>query len=245
MTELPAKLVVRRAMSRATLVLAGIAALAGLAALYVVYELGRYQGGYDMLAAAKQRSQLRTQATQLARQNGSLRRRVAELDTLRIGAEQERAALARTIGALQSQVASQAQQLAFYRGLVSRGAPGADAGIGVEIQNLHINAGRAAGSFEVNLTLLQTAHPQSAVAGTYQLSVDGRDRGKPRTLEFADLTAAKQPTEPFNFRYFQSMRVDIAIPAGFSPEHLTVELRASGKQVNPLIQTFPWKPDAS
>jgi Family of unknown function (DUF6776) len=245
MTELPAKLVVRRAMSRGTLVLASIAALAGVAALCVVYELGRYEGGFDVLAAGKQRSQFMERTTALERENAALRKQIAELDTMRVGREQERAELARAIGALQSEVASQSQQLAFYRGLVSHGQAEADLGTGLEIQELHITAHDPPGRFEVHLMLLETAHPQAAVSGTYQLSVQGQDRGKPQTLQFAALTDGKQADERFSFRYFQSVQIDIALPSGFAPEHLTVELRAGGKGMNPLIQTFPWKVDAS
>jgi Family of unknown function (DUF6776) len=245
MTQVPARLVVRRAASRGTLVLASIAALAGLAALWVVYELGRYEGGYDMLAAARQRSQLLEQTAALDKQNGSLRRQIARLETMRVGREQERAELARTIGALQSQVASQAQQLTVFRGLVSHGQAEAELGSGLEIQELHITADSPPGRFEVHLMLLETAHPQTAVTGTYQVSVEGRDLGKSRTLQFAALTGSKQAAEPFSFRYFQSVQVDIDLPSGFAPEHLTVELRAGNKQINPVIQTFPWKVDAS
>jgi len=97
----------------------------------------------------------------------------------------------------------------------------------------------------VHLMLLETASPQAAVTGTYQLSVQGQDGGRPRTLPFAALTGSKQAEVPFSFRYFQSVQIDIALPSGFAPEHLTVELRAGGKGINPLIQTFPWKVDAS
>lgn len=245
MQELPRKLVVRRAFSRATLVLMSIAALAGLAALCVAYEFGRYEGGYDVLAAASEHERLEARSSGLEKQNAALHRRIAELETMRVGRNQERAELARTIGALQSQVASQAQQLAVFRGLVTHGSGAAAIGTGLQIEELHITAGAPAGRYAVHLMLLETARPQAAVKGTYQLSVEGRDRGKRRTLEFAALTSAKRAEEPFSFRYFQSLQVDIAIPMGFAPEHLTVELHSGGKHVNPLIQTFPWKVDAT
>ncbi|MGH8149813.1 MAG: DUF6776 family protein [Steroidobacteraceae bacterium] len=246
MTELPAKLVVRRATSRHLLVLASIAALAGVAAVLVVYQLGRYAGGYDMLAAARQRSELTVTAARLQKTNDALRKQIAELDTMGVGRAQERAELARTIGELQSQVAGQAQQLAFYRGVVSHSDPRGDLGAGLEIQQLHISATAPPGRFEVDLMILQTARPQAVVQGTYQLSVAGRQQGKPATLGFVALTGGGPPGAPFSFRYFKSLQVDIAIPAGFSPERLTVEVKAGGKRpANPLIQTFPWKVDAS
>ena len=50
---------------------------------------------------------------------------------------------------------------------------------------------------------------------------------------------------PFNFRYFQNFEQEIAIPAGFAPERLTVEVRSGKKGVSPVTQTFPWNVDAS
>lgn len=245
MAELPPRLVVRRALSRGTLVLGIVAALAAVAALGVVYEIGRYAGGYNMLAVASEHHQLAVRVRRLETQNVALHRRLVRLQAMRLGRQQELAELARTIGALQSQVASQAQQLAVYRGLVTHGTGAAEVGTGLEIEELHITAGQPRGRYAVRMMLLETARPQAAVQGTYQLSVEGRDRGRPRTLEFAALTGEKQAVKPFKFRYFHSLEIDIALPAGFAPQHLTVELRSGGRHVNPLIQTFPWKVDAT
>ncbi len=298
MTELPANLVIRRVAPRRTLVLTSVAVVGGLLALGASFEAGRYEGGYDVLAAARQRAQLEATTARLEKDNGALHKQVTDLDTTRVGLAQERTELAHTIGELQSQVASQAQQLAFYRGVVSHGVSQDDLAMGLKIQQLTITAespeaggssssggssagavrasvsagagavGTAAGAgaagaavaaasavaasafggsdarFDVHLTLLQTANPQAAVSGTYQLSIEGRSQGKAETLDLAALTAGKLSTQPFSFRYYQSLEQEIALPAGFSPERLTVEVRAGGKPVTPLIQTFPWKVDS-
>lgn len=319
MTELPANLVIRRVAPRRTLVLTTVAVVGGLLALGASFEAGRYQGGYDVIAAARQRAQLQATAARLEKDNSALRKQVTDLDTTRVGLAQERTELAHTIGELQSQVASQAQQLAFYRGVVSHGVSQDDLAMGLKIQQLTITAnsvsgegsssggnsssgagsvsgaggvtggdssagavraspsvnasaagtGAGAGSagaatetgvaggvastsaagaahgadgrFDVHLTLLQTANPQAAMSGTFQLSIEGRSQGKTETLDLAALTDGKLSTQPFSFRYYQSLEQHIALPAGFSPERLTVEVRAGGKPVTPLIQTFPWK----
>lgn len=305
MTELPANLVIRRVAPRRTLALVGVAILVGLLALAAAYELGRYDGGYDVIAAVRQRSQLEATAARLEKSNDSLRKQVAELATLQVGGTQERAELAHTIGELRSQVASQAEQLALYRGVVSHGVSPDDLAIGLKIQQLTItadssaggaaaapdgavgsarsatsgtpaapstqaplasagasatpggaaasssagagsvaSAGGSAGHFQVHLTLLQTANPQTAVSGTFQLSVEGRRQGKSETLDLAALTSGKLSEQSFSFRYYQSLEQAIALPSGFSPERLTVEVRAGSKPVTPLIQTFPWKVEA-
>lgn len=243
MTELPANLVIRRARPGRALVLASVGVILGAAALYAAFEIGRYEGGYDMLAATRQRSQLEATAGRLERANGALRKQLAQLDTMRVGGTQERAELAHTIGELQSQVASQSQQLEFYRGVVSHGLSRDDLAIGLKIQELRITAeSPASGHYEVHLTLLQTARPQAAVSGTFRLSVEGRMQGKAETLDLPALGGKVE--QPFTFRYFQSITQDIAVPSGFAPDRLTVEVRAGKMPVTPLIQTFPWRVEA-
>jgi hypothetical protein len=38
---------------------------------------------------------------------------------------------------------------------------------------------------------------------------------------------------------------EVTVPAGFKPEHVTVEIRSSHKDVAPATQSFPWSIDAS
>src|SRR6266853_1000745 len=77
--------VVRRRTSwlRTTLLIAGVPI--GVFALYVVYELGRYNAGYDRQAVAQQRTELEVQIEHLEKANREQRTRLAELDTIRVG----------------------------------------------------------------------------------------------------------------------------------------------------------------
>src|SRR6267142_4456616 len=117
------------------LLIAGV--LIGLFALYVVYELGRYNAGYDRQAVAQQRTELEVQMEHLEKSNRELRTKLAELDTIRVGRAREQAEVSRGIGDLQAQVARQSQELAFYRGVVAQGATS----VGVKIEQLRITAG--------------------------------------------------------------------------------------------------------
>ena len=136
------------------------ALLIGLFALYVIYELGRYDAGYDRLAVAQQRTELEVQIEHLEKANRELRTQLAELDTIRVGRAHEQAEVSRTMGDLQAQVAQQSQELAFYRGVVAQGA----VSIGVKIEQLRITAGSRPGSFIVHLSLVRSgrAGPTSA-----------------------------------------------------------------------------------
>src|SRR5207248_2786276 len=106
--------IVRPARSgvRAALVVAGV--LLGVFALYVVYELGRYNAGYDRQAVAQQRTELEVRIEHLERANRELRTRLAESDT--VGAGRARAH-PRSGGAHRRTAARAALQLPLPRDL--------------------------------------------------------------------------------------------------------------------------------
>ena len=137
---------------------------------------------------------------------------------------------------LQAQVARQSQELAFYRGVVAQGT----AALGIRIGEVRIAAGQKPGQFIVHLSLVRSGRPDNVATGTLVLSVDGESGGGSATLELPALTAGKLREVPFSFRYFENFDQEIAIPPGFKPEHLGVEVRSSHKDVAPLAQTFLW-----
>src|SRR5215469_1255585 len=98
-------LVVHR-YSPARRILIGVATtLIGLFGLYVIYELGRYNAGYDRQAVAQQRTELEVKIEHLDAENRAMRTKLAELDTIRLGRAREQAEVARSMGDLQAQVA--------------------------------------------------------------------------------------------------------------------------------------------
>jgi hypothetical protein len=234
-------LVVRRHAPIRRIILIAVISLIGLFTLYVVYELGRYNAGYDRLAVAQQHTEQEVQIERLEKTNHELRTKLAELDTIRIGRAREQAEVARTIGDLQAQVARESQELAFYRGVVSQGA----AEIGVKIGQLRVSSGHKAGQFTVHLALVRSGRPDNMATGTLGLIVDGNSGGKSddTVLDLGALTLGKQRELLFNFRFYQNFDQEIAIPAGFKPEHLAVEVHSSRKDVAPLVQSFMWSPE--
>ena len=211
-------------------------------ALYIVYEYGRFNAGYDRLAAAQQRSELEVEIERLNRSNRELRTHLAELDTIRIGRAREQAEVTRTISDLQAQVAKQTQELAFYRGIVAQGA----AAVGVKVQQVHITGGPKAQHFMMHIALMRSVRPDTVAVGSIVLSIDGTTLdGKPQTLDLPALTPTKLKDLPFNFRYFENLDQDVALPTGFKPEKMAVEIRSNKKDVAPASQSFPWAVDAS
>src|SRR4030081_2274081 len=177
-------LVIRTHSPARRLVIVSVVTVIVAFALYIVYELGRFNAGYDRLAVAQQRTELEVEIERLGKSNRELRTQLAELDTIRIGRAREQAEVTRTIGDLQAQVARQTQELAFYRGIVAQGA----AAVGVKVQQVHITPGTKAQRFVVPLALVRSVRPDSVAIGTIPLSIDGATAdGKAMTLDLQAL----------------------------------------------------------
>lgn len=216
--------------------------LLGAFALYVIYELGRYDAGYDRQAVAQQRAELEAVIEHLKQDNHELNLRLAEIDTQRIGWAREQAEVSHTIGDLQAQVARQGQDLAFYRGA---GSQTPAAALGVTIQQLRIGATAERARFRVHLTLVRSVRADDIVNGSAVLQVEGEEQGRQENVGLAALTAGAQHELRYSFRYYQNLDQLISIPDGLRPERLSIEVRSSRKGIAPLSQTFTWKVDAS
>jgi Family of unknown function (DUF6776) len=235
-------LVIRTHAPARRLIIFSVIALIVAVALYIIYELGRFNAGYDRLEAAQQRTELEVEIERLSKSNRELRTQLAELDTIRIGRAREQAEVTRTIGDLQAQVARQTQELAFYRGIVAQGATA----VGVKVQQVRIVSGTKPDRFIVHISLVRSVRPDNVAIGSLAVSIDGAtSEGKSTILDQAALTAGRQHELPFNFRYFENVDQDVALPKGFKPEHVAIEVRSSKKDVAPASQSFPWSVDAS
>ena len=212
------------------------ALLVALFALYVVYELGRYNAGYDRQAVAQQRTEFEVRVEQLEKENREMRTQMAELDTFRVGRAQEQAEVARAMGELQAQVARQSQELAFYRGVVAQGATS----IGLKIEQLRITAGTAPYTYLVHFSLMRSGRADAEAAGTLTLSLDGTAGTEAKSLDFYVLSDGRTHELRYAFRYFQDFDQEIAVPPSFKPEQLQIEVRSGRKDVAALSQSFLW-----
>lgn len=222
-------------------VLLAAGGLIALFALYVFYELGRYDAGYDRLAVAQQRTEFDVRIEHLEKDNRELRTKLAALDTIRLGRSREQAEVARSIGDLQAQIARQSEQLAFYRGVVAQNA----ANIGLKIQSLRISGTKVRGLYIVHLALVRSGRAQTLTTGSVELSIDGEVAGAVTQLDLSALTGGKMSDLGYDFRYFQNFDQDVTIPVTFKPEHVTVLVKSNRGDASPLSQTFLWTVEPS
>ena len=232
----PGRLVIRTyAPFRRWLIIGGSAVL-GLLSLYVAFEVGRDAAGSAGLEAEASLGGLQQRIADLEAGNRELRLKVASQETAQVGQGRERAEVARTIGELQAQIARQAQDLAFYRGIAGDAA----AAPPVRIQQFRVSALGERGRFALRLVLGRPVRPEDVVNGTLGFIIEGTLGDQPASLELAELTAERLGELRFNYRYLQTFEQEIVLPAGFRPERSTVEVRVARKGVEPIRQTFLW-----
>jgi hypothetical protein len=230
------KLVVRaHAPWRRALIWLAIA-LGGLIALYLVYELGRLDGGYDVFAARQDRRDANAEIDRLEHGNALLRQQLADLETARVSGQQERTELARTIGELQDKLARVSQDLSFYKGIVATG----DAAPGIKIERFDLAPVDDGKRFRVRFALMQTAQPEGTISGTLQISLEGSSSGRTATLQMQDIAADHRSVTSFSFRFFEDIEQLLALPPGFVPADIVVEARVNRAGAMPLRQVFPW-----
>lgn len=212
-------------------------AVLGLVALGVAFELGQYRAGYNIVSAIQERARLGGAMRHLEAANGSLQARVIALETANSGHAREDQVVSRTIGELQAQVARQTEELAFYRAVVAEGAPA----IGVRVGTVRVSAAKPADHYLVHVSLVRAGKTDGMTTGSVSLTVDGLSAaGKPATLDSQALAAGGDADVSYEFRYFEDLEQTMVLPAGFRPEHVTVRVSSSRKDVAPLSQTFPW-----
>ena len=241
MADLPPQLVVRAYAPARRWFTVGAIAIAILAALYATFEVGRYNAGYDSLAALRERGRLGEQVAERDAALAELQGKLAHLETADIGQWRERVEVERTIGELEAQVASLSEELAFYRGIVTQGANASE----VKVQNLSIAATDVPNGFRFRLTLVQPVRPDAVVSGNVVFAVAGQRDGKNERLDLAALTGGKRREVPFTFRYLENIDEQITLPAGFNPEELQVEVRSSRRGIAPLQQSLVWNVETS
>ncbi|MGI9245322.1 MAG: DUF6776 family protein [Steroidobacteraceae bacterium] len=215
---------------------AAVAVALALLAFLVGHGVGGRTPAVDA-AAAQQRSVLDEQVEHLQGENGRLNARVAELEMARRLDREAYGEVEHTLGDLQSQLARQTDDLAFYRSIVSP----ADGVEGLRIQRLHIEQGQSSRSYRLRLTLIQAMRHESIVAGLAQVTIAGVQGGVPRAYSIGELLGKPRAQLPFSFRYFQTLEQEIQLPAGFEPFEVRVRLQSSKQRGRPVEGAYPWK----
>ena len=215
---------------------AAIALLSAGLVAWIAYGAGQRRAGHDAAAEAQRHAVLEEQAGRLEAENRRLHARVAELEMARRLDRDTYGEVERTLGDLQSRLARQGDDLAFYRSIVSP----ADGIQGLRIQRLEVRPGTKPREYVIELTLVQAMRHESIVAGLAEITIAGMQGDVPARHTVGELLGLPRAQLPFSFRYFQTLEQAVTLPAGFEPYETDVRLQ-SAKMRGPVQQSFPWQ----
>ena len=181
--------------------LAIVGVLGGLLLLYVIYEWGRFAGGYGKFAEVQRRRELTAQIDALEQENEKLRASVAKAELARNVDNKSYGVVEKNLEDLQAQVLKQREELTFYRGIVSP-----EDGIGgLRIQGFQVLSGGAPRHYRLLLVLLQSMRQDAVVSGSVDHSDRGRAREPARAARPRGCDGPRADGQlPFKFRYFQN-----------------------------------------
>lgn len=238
MVDLFGKLVVRAHTPRRRAVLMGLAVLAAVAILYAAFELGRYDAGFRVVDSVRGALTASARIRDLERENEQQRGQLEAAEVARRVDREGYKLVQQSLGDMENQIARLKQDLSFYRGLVQP-----DSVIHVKVQQMQIVPESVPGQYHLKFVLMQTGKPESVVAGSAAITIDGLLRGNPSSLSFGQVTPNRRVSLAYSFRYFQDYDEPIQLPPGFEPTRLGVEIH-SGRDRDPshgFRQAFVWK----
>jgi hypothetical protein len=217
-------------------ILVVLALVALCLAAWAAFEQGQRSAGHDAGAEAQRREILTGELKRLAAENRKLQAKVAELEMSRRLDRDAYGQVERTLGNLQSQLARQGDDLAFYRSIVSP----ADGIQGLRIQRFEVAPGAAPREVLLRLTLVQAMRHESLVSGLAQVTISGMQGDHPTRFTVGELLGRPRAQLPFSFRYFQTIEQAVTLPEGFQAFEAYVQVQSS-KISAPLQQAFAWK----
>lgn len=237
----PGQLVVRYQSPWRRRGLAIVGVLGGILLLYVIYEWGRFAGGYSKFAEVQRRRELTGQIEALEQENEKLRGDIAKAELARNVDNKSYGVVEKNLEDLQAQVLKQREELTFYRGIVSP-----EDGIGgLRIQGFQVQSGGAQRHYRLLLVLQQSMREDAMVAGSVSIQIEGVRANRPEQLGLPQLTDAARADGqlPFKFRYFQKFEQDVVLPEGFEPRAVNVEVRST-RLATPVRESYPWQVQA-
>ena len=208
-----------------------------LAVLYLVFEFGRIQAGYNTVDAAAQRNALKAEISSLEGEIGRLNEQIVMLET---AADIEKAAykdVESSLVDLQAKIQEQQDAIAFYRGIVSP----ADGNAGLRVQDLKLSRADRERVWKIRLVLVQAMKHDRKVSGDVVLTIAGTEDGEPRAYSYSELLPEDADGGwAFSFRYFQDFDREVILPDGFTPEEVTISVQSRTRSIASIEESFRW-----
>ena len=214
----------------------GLLLLAAVA-VYLLYEFGRIQAGYNVVDASRERQALEYEIASLESEIVSLKEQIALLETHRSIDREAYSEVETSLADLQGKIQEQKDAIAFYRGIVSP----ADGNKGLRVQDLKLTRSNNEREYNIRLVLVQAMQHDRKVSGNVSLTIDGDQDGVDTTYSYAQLLPEEgKPEWAFSFRYFQDFDRRVVLPDGFTPHQVNIEVQSRTRSIASIVESYPW-----
>jgi hypothetical protein len=230
------KLVVRPYAPKRRAIGLTLLVLLALVLLYAAFELGRYDAHFRVIDSVRGALSTSARIRSLEAENTQQRTELEAAEVARRVDREGYKQVEKSLGDMQSQIARLNQDLSFYRGLVQP-----ETIVNVKVQQMQILPESGAGQFRFKFVLVQTAKTSGTVAGSFAITLDGLQQGKPVTLDLSTLSPEGHGSLSYSFKYFQDYDVPIHLPAGFEPTRVGIEIHTGKDSGHGFRQAFVWK----
>ncbi len=208
-----------------------------LGASYLVFEFGRIEGGYDVIAAAEERRTFKDRIAALEKEIVDLNEAMTLLTTHRDIDREAYTEVEASLAKLQGKIQEQQDALAFYRGIVSP----EDGLSGLRVQDLRLSRGSAEREYMIRLVLVQAMKHDRKVSGDVSLNIAGVQDGMEKSYSYRELLPADGERDwAFSFRYFQDFNRPLVLPDGFTPERIDVRVESKTRSIASIEKSYSW-----
>jgi hypothetical protein len=214
-----------------------------IGALWLSFEYGRMQAGFNLLETVEKQQNQRQQIEELTALSDGLRQQLAVQEASRNIDQGAYKQVEEKLLDLQKKLADQQKDLSFYRGIM---APESQVE-GLQIKEMILESLTDEKYFRVNLVLMQAVNHGRVVSGKVRISVDGVIDGEALSLEMSQLSPANSDNQAisFSFRYFQEFERELVLPDGFVAERINIEVIPSRRSSGAVRESFDWQPQSS
>lgn len=206
-------------------------------AIWLVYEFGRIQAGYNLVSAAEERAEFKATIAGLENEIVALNEEVALLETHREIDREAYDDVEDSLTELQAKIQEQQDAIAFYRGIVSP----TDGNAGLRVQDFRLSRGGDEREYTIRLVLIQAMKHDRRVSGDVLLSIEGVEDGEQKSYRYQDLLPEDADKSwAFSFRYFQDFDRQVVLPDGFTPERVTLQVESRTRSIDSIEENYGW-----
>lgn len=203
--------------------------------VWMSYEYGRRVAGYDSASADAYIQELQVQLEDSRAEIIETNRRATMLERNSQIDDDASDLLKTSLADAQNEVLELKKELSFYKSIV---AP-EQGKRSLAIQTIQLKKNDK-GAYRFKIMVSQRGRNDVFARGTIKVSIEGVEKGQPKTLDLAAVSNVKKSPLKFGFKYFQNFEGELELPAAFQADYLRVRVKPTSGKIEALDEQFAW-----